>query len=82
MSNLAHPVETKLRGFVAVYTDSYRGSGIAVGGYSHRDPAGLAQRNPAAAIVNIARARYIAREYHDWDLDSEAAIRHATMAGN
>jgi len=74
MSNLKHPVETEPEGFVAVYEDSYRGGGIAIGGYSHRDPAALAQRNPDAAIVNVVRARQVAREYHGWDIASEPEL--------
>lgn len=81
MSNLKHPVETEPEGFVAVYEDSYRGGGIAIGGYSHRDPAALAQRNPDAAIVNVVRARQITSEYHDWDVPPEDEIREAAMAG-
>ncbi|MBX0288731.1 hypothetical protein EGH22_20585 [Halomicroarcula sp. F28] len=81
MSNLKHPVETEPEGFVAVYEDSYRGGGIAIGGYSRRDPSGLAQRNPDAAIVNVKRARYIASEYHGWDVPPEDEIREAAMAG-
>jgi len=82
MSEQSHAVETRLEGFVAVFLDSYRGSGIAIGGYSRRDPVGLAERNPEAAIVNVKRARQVAREYHDWDLPTETEIRHAAMAGH
>lgn len=81
MSKQSHAVETELEGFVAVFQDSYRGNGIAIGGYSRRDPAGLAQRNPDATIVNVTRARQLAREYHDWDIPPEDEIREAAMAG-
>lgn len=74
MSNLKHPIEIKPRGFVAVYKDSYSSSGIAIGGYSRRDPLGLADRNPDAAIVNVKRARHISREYHGWDIASEREL--------
>jgi len=76
-----HEVQYKLEGYVALYEDRYRGSDIAFGGYSRDDPAGLAQRNPDAVIVNVCRGRQIAREYHDWDILSEAKVREAAMAG-
>lgn len=78
---LKHEVQYKPEGYVALYEDNYRGSGIAFGGYSRNDPVGLAQRNPEAVIVNVFRARQIAREYHDWDIPGEAAVREAAMAG-
>ena len=81
MSKQFYAVETQLEGFVAVFQDSYRGAGIAIGGYSRDDPAALTQRNPDAAIINVVRARQIAREYHDWDLDSEAEIEEAAIDG-
>ncbi|WP_434531578.1 hypothetical protein ACODNH_21585 (plasmid) [Haloarcula sp. NS06] len=76
-----HAVETELRGFVALFTDQCRSSGIAFGGYSRHDPVGLANRNPSAAIVDVTRARHIAREYYDRDLPSESEIRQQAMEG-
>ena len=78
---LKHEVQYKPEGYVALYEDSYRGSGIAFGGYSRNDPVGLAQRNPEATVVNVERARQIACEYHDWNVPSEDELREAAMAG-
>ena len=80
MSKHSDAVETQLDGFVVLFNDSYRGSGIAVGGYAG-ESAQLARRNPTGAIVNVKRARQVAREYHDWDIPSEDEIRQAAMAG-
>jgi len=43
-------------------------------------PARLARRNPTGAIVNVERARQVAREYHNWDLPSEAELIDERMA--
>ena len=81
MSKHSDAFKAQLDGFVVLFNDSYRGSGIAVGGYSRDDPARLARRNPTGAIVNVERARQVAREYHDWDIPSEDELRQAAMAG-
>ncbi|GGM52279.1 hypothetical protein [Haloarcula argentinensis] len=77
-----HAVETKLRGFVALFIDQCRSSGIAFSGYSRRDPVALANRNPDAIIVNVKRARHIAREDHGWDLPSEDELHQQAMKGD
>jgi hypothetical protein len=79
MSKHSDAFKTQLDGFVVLFNDSYRGSGIAVGGYDG-DPVRLARRNPTGAIVNVERARQVAREYHDWDIPSEDELRQAAMA--
>ena len=71
MSKHTHAVQTELRGFMALFDDRYRLSGIGFSGYSRNDPVGLGQRNPSAVVVNVERARQVAREYHDWDLPTE-----------
>ncbi|EMA19060.1 hypothetical protein C442_14063, partial [Haloarcula amylolytica JCM 13557] len=41
-----------------------------------------AHQSPAAGVVvNVKRARHIAREYHGWDLPDESELRHQAMAG-
>jgi hypothetical protein len=78
---LKHEVQYKPEGYVALYEDNYRGSGIAFGGYARADPSELAQRNPDAVVINVKRARQVAREYHYWDMPEEDEIREAAMAG-
>ena len=75
-----NPLETMLRGFVAIYNDGP--DGLAVGGAS-RDSAErvreFAHGDPA--VVNIKRARDIARDTHDWDITDEDTLRDHAMRG-
>ena len=81
-----HAIQTKLKGYV-VMTQSGPDS-LGFGTYTRTHPAYLKERveahqSPAAGVVvNVKRARHIAREYHGWDLPDESELRHQAMAGD
>ncbi|MDQ2074951.1 hypothetical protein RBH20_20735 [Haloarcula sp. H-GB4] len=81
-----HAIQTKLKGYV-VMTQSGP-DGLGFGTYTRTHPAYLkarieAQQSPAAVVVvNVKRARHIAREYHGWDLPSEDELCHQAMEGD
>lgn len=61
--------------------------GLGFGTYTRNHPAYLKERveahqSPAAdVVVNVRRARHIAREYHGWNLPSKGELRQQAMAG-
>ena len=80
-----HAIQSKLKGYVVVTQNGPDGLGF--GTYTRNPPACLKERveahqSPAAGVmVNIRRARHVAREYHGWDLPSESEIRQQAMEG-
>ena len=64
-------------GYVAISNDGP--DGLAIGGYSD-DPTKLPHHGSADAVVDIKRARQVAREYHDWEIPPEEDIRAAAYA--
>jgi hypothetical protein len=82
MSGTSHPVESQLSGFVALFEDTRFGQGVSFGMYSRRDPDSIRGHAPeGAVVVNVKRAREIAREVHDWDLPSEDDLLEDALAG-
>jgi len=69
-----HPIETHLRGYVALCHDSTTPHDVGVGMYARRDPDSVTRSHPHCVTVNVARARQVLREYHDWDLPTESAL--------
>ncbi|WP_261385056.1 hypothetical protein ACODNH_00230 (plasmid) [Haloarcula sp. NS06] len=60
---------------------------LSFGTYTRNHPEYLKERteahqSPAAGVVvNVKRARHVAREYHGWDLPSEDELRQQAMEG-
>ncbi len=73
---------SELRGYVALSLDTTHGAGVGFGGYSRQHPDKLRRRHPNDAIVNVKRARDVARRFHDWDIPSEDELIEAAMAGH
>jgi hypothetical protein len=74
-----NPLETALRGFVAISNSGP--DGFAIGGYA-RDSASAVRSFPGnedATVVSIKRARQVAREFHDWSVASEQELVDAAM---
>jgi hypothetical protein len=80
-----HAIQTKIDGYVVMSQSGPDNLGF--GTYTCNHPAYLkegieAHQSPAAGVVvNIRRARHIAREYHGWDLPSEDELCQQAMAG-
>lgn len=74
-----NPLETAIDGFVAIFNDGP--DGLAVGGYSRDSSARVREFSNADAVVNIKRARHIAREFHDWDISPEDEMSSRAMRG-
>jgi len=80
-----HAIQTKLKGYVVMSQSGPDSLGF--GTYTRNHPEYLKERieahqSPAVGVVvNVARARHIAREYHSWDLPSEDELRQQAMEG-
>ncbi|NHX41556.1 MULTISPECIES: hypothetical protein [Haloarcula] len=81
-----HAIQTKLKGYVVMTQNGPDSLGF--GTYTRNHPAYLkarveAHQSPAAGVVvNVKRARHIAREYHGWNLPDESELRHQAMEGD
>lgn len=75
-----NPLERAVSGYVGVSNagpDSF-----AVGGFAREDPASVREfASEPDAVVNIQRARWIAREFHDWEIVSEAELIDRLLRG-
>lgn len=70
----SHPIESHLRGYVALSEAKTYSSGIGLGMYSRDNPDSIRQHRPNSVVTNVKRARQIAREFHDWDVAEEDEI--------
>lgn len=65
-----NPLKRRLRGYVCLASSGL--DGFAVGGISN-EPESLARpQRGTDTVTNLKRARAIPREFHDWELPSEA----------
>jgi hypothetical protein len=76
---MSNPLETAVTGYVEISNCPY---GLAIGGYSRKSAESVrAFTQGDATVTNMKRARWIAREFHDWDIKSEAELNTLRMRG-
>lgn len=71
MSSKFHPLqESRKRGSIGITNDGP--DGFAVGGYANKinesSAEAVRQFSDSDAVVPVKMARWIAREFHDWDV--------------
>jgi hypothetical protein len=77
-----HAVESALKGYVMIGHSRYGDrTGIGFGMYSRQSPESIREHCPGSTVTNVKRARYIARELHNWDMPSEDEILDQHLEG-